>query len=614
MAAAIPNLYRLTPSVWQSFGPRGTRNMFDTAGEVVENAPSRFSLVLIALSIGLSFGSIALSAYAFRVRSPDGLSSDRLGPTTGLLAGSLVAVIVVASLLIFQAARVLAGMRIAAEIVWIVTGVAAVTAWSYLSAVVTDRANFISGPGSHAAIAVGQMSWLLLSVAAVLLFAAAVMTRGRHTPIPWAALGGTTAVGLIVALVAGVGVVALTDRSANATTAATVEIPDVPTATGTDIAYTVAVNSAEFVLPAGPGFIVPAGGAIVGHDGSTGFERWRFPVALFPTGCELTYLKSTGVAEDSVVIAECRRNISFLYNRNNEYGTDPFLVGLDAMTGAVLWSVDRGWTLKGPALLPAGVAPVRRGDDIGALDPRTGELRWQQPITDDARCDPRETIYALPHAIAYAAKCGNTDTMHVLDTNTGAERTIDLAFMANQPDDLAFDAVAANGNVIVVEVDGFHDNTDLLLAVHTDTGRVETVLSDGGIRAYDVFSARDGQYPGPILQLGSRVRTDESVNLYRVSEGRTVHASGVDTHGRDVYTAHRWAQIGDRMVTAAARDEKRNGLLAVVDPDGTSTSRPSPCGADIGGLVPVPGAILVLCQRRNQATGSVDRIDVLGMR
>ncbi|QZH65614.1 PQQ-binding-like beta-propeller repeat protein [Mycolicibacterium farcinogenes] len=581
-----------------------------------DDAPSRLSLVLVlvAMSVGLGVGSAALSAYAFLMRVPDGLSSDRLGPVTGLLLGSLVAVIAVASLLILQAARVLAGMRIAVQIAWIATGIAAVTAWSHLSTVVTDRAKLISGPGSHPAIAAGQTSWLLLAMAATLLSAAAVAARRRETPVPWAVLGGATAVGLVVALVAGVTVMTLSGRSANATTAAAVATPETPTTIGTHVAYTVVDNSAEFVLPAGPGFVLPAGGAIVGHDGPTGSERWRFPVALFPTDCKLTYLKSTGIAENAVVLAECRRNTAFLDSGNNEYGTDPFLVGLDAMTGAVLWSLDRGWALKGPTLLPAGVAPVRRGDDIGVLDPRTGELRWQQPIDDDARCDPRETIYALPRAIAYAAKCGNADTMHVLDANTGAARTIDLTFVANQPTDLAFDAVAADGNVIVVRVDGFDDGADPLLAVHTDTGRVETILSDGGVRAYDVFSARDGQYPGPVLQLDARVRTDESVNLYRVAEGATIHAPGVNTSDRDTYTAQHWAQIGDQMVTAAAQDEEDHWTLVVVNPDGTSTSRPSPCGVDIGGLVPVPGAILLLCQRNSRTSGSVDEIHVLGMR
>ncbi|MGV0780707.1 hypothetical protein [Mycolicibacterium sp. XJ775] len=593
--------------------------MVDTAEEVAEEAPSRLSLVLIALSFGLAVGAVALSAYAFCMRLPDGLSSDRLGPVTILLVGSLAAAIVVAVLLILQGVRVLAGKHIAAQITWIATGVAAATAWSYLSAVVADRAKLISGPGSHPAVEAGQTSWLMLAVAAVLLLAGAVAAHGRQTPVPWAVLGGATAVGLVAALVAGVGVVALGSRGAHATTAAAVAIPDIPTTVGTDVAYSVVVRSAEWVLPAGPGFVMAADGAITGRDGTTGAERWRFPVALFPTGCDLMYLKSTGIDPDSVVLAECRRNADLLAPGYNEYGTDPFLVGLDAMTGAVLWSLDRGWALKGPALLPSGVVPVRHGDDLAALDPRIGAPRWQQPIADEARCDPRETIYALPHAIAYVAKCGEAHAMHVLDANTGADRTIDLTFMANQPTDLAFEAVAADGNVIVVRVDGFHDGTDPLLAVHIDTGRVDTVLPDGGIRAYDVFSKRDGQYPGPVVQLDTRVRTGESADLYRVSEGRTVHAPGLNTVDRDTYTAQRWAQVGDQMVTATAQDEKHNRLLTVVNPDGTSTSRPSPCEDDLGGLVPVPGAILVLCYRGAWADSvygprSVDGIDILGMR
>lgn len=588
--------------------------MVDTADELVDEAPSRPSLILIAVSIGMAVGAVALSAYAFRVRFPDGLSSDRLGPVTSLLGGSLAAVIVVAVLLVCLAARVLAGMRIAAQIAWIAAGVAAVTAWSYVGAAPADRAKLISGPGSHPAIGLAQTSWLMLAVAAVLLLAGAIAARGRQTPVPWAVLGGATAVGLVVSLAIGVGVVTLGGRGTHATTAAVVAIPDVPTTLGADVAYSIAARSAEFVLPAGPGFVVPANGAIVGHDGSTGAERWRFPVDEFPTGCTLTYLKSTGTAEDSVVLAECRRDIEILVSRVNEYGTEPFLIGLDAMTGAVLWSSDRGWALRGPALLPSGLVPVRRGDDIAALDSRTGALRWQQPIADDARCDPRETIYALPHAVAYAAKCGKAHAMHVLEANTGSDRTIDLTFMANQPDDLAFDAVAADGNVIMVRVDGFHDGADPLLAVHTDTGRVETVLPDGAGRAFDVFSARDGQYPGSIVQLDTRVRDGESVNLYRVSEGRTVHVSGVDTIERNIgYTAQRWAQIGDQMVTATAQNAKHDGVLALVNPDGTSTSRPSPCGADSGGLVPVPGATLVLCQRDRRPDGTY-RVDVLGLR
>jgi outer membrane protein assembly factor BamB len=588
--------------------------MVDTADGIVEKAPSRLSLILVAVSIGIAVGAVALSAYGVLRRFPDGLTSDRLGPVTSLLVGSLVAVIVVAVLLAYQASRVLAGKHISAQIAWIATGVAAVTAWSYLSAAPADGAKLISGPGSHPAVAAGQTSWLMLAAAAVLLLAGAVAARGRQTPVPWAVSTGATAVGLVVALVAGVGVVTLGSQRSHATTASAVVIPDVPTTVGTNGAYSVVARRAEFVLPAGPGFVVPADGAIVGHDGSTGAERWRFPVDEFPTGCELSYLRSTGTAEDSVVLAECRRDADVLVSRVNEYGTDPFLVGVDAMTGAVLWSSDRGWTLRGPALLPAGPVPVRRGDDIAALDPRTGTLRWQQPIADDARCDPRETIYALPHAFAYAAKCGKAHAMHVLDANTGADRTIDLTFMADQPDSLTFEAVAADRDVIMVRVDGFHDGTDPLLAVHTDTGRVETVLPDDAIRAFDVFSARDGQYPGPIVQLDARVRDDESVDLYHVAEGRTMHVSGVDTIDRDTgYTAQRWAQVGDQMVTATAQNDQSDAVLALVNPDGTSTSRLSPCGADSGGLVPVPGAILVLCRRDSRPDGTYG-VDVLGLR
>ena len=584
-------------------------NMTDEADVTVANRLSKVSMALAALSAGLALGAVALSGYAFHIRMPEGLISDRLAPVTSLLAWSLAVVIVIALFMIYHVIRIAIGKPQPGVVAWLLAAASVVTAWLYLNSDPAARAQLIEGPGSHPAFGVSRLSWLVLTIGVAVLLAGAVYARDRQTPLPWIALGSATAVGLVVALVAGLGVVALSDNTSVPPTAAPIAIPELPTAVGTAIAYSVTTHRADWVLPAGPGFVVVADHAIIGHDGVTGVERWRFPVERLPSGCTLYSVKSTGTTPESMVLAECRRTLIHAPTiGSTKDGEASFLVGIDAMTGAVLWSSDNNWTLQGPAVLPSGVAPVQRSDDIAALDPRTGALRWKQPIVEDARCSSAPTIVVLPKAFAYVAQCKNTATMHVLDAVTGADRGIDLGFTTVDPSERYLGVVAAYRNIVLLDARG--KDTHATLRVDIDSGHVENTPDD--LDAYHLNSVRDGQYPGPVVQL----RDSRETVVYRVADGSALRVPGVQglSWSQTVlqYTAQTWVTVGDQIVTTKAQDPAHNRLLVTVNADGASTSRPSPCGNDAGGLVPVPGALLILCQR-----GDLDNrqgIDVLGLR
>lgn len=77
-------------------------------------------------------------------------------------------------------------------------------------------------------------------------------------------------------------------------------------------------------------------------------------------------------------------------------------------------------------------------------------------------------------------------------------------------------------------------------------------------------------------------------------------------------SALRWARIGNSAVTALG--DRVGGRLVAVSGDGAVTRRHSPCGHADGGVLAIPGALLVMCiQARKQYLPSTG-VTVVGLR
>lgn len=559
-----------------------------------------------ALGAGVGLGALALSGYAFAHRVPTGRITEHAGPATALLGGALALAALVTAALLVVGVRAATGRAVTAQAGLLLTAVSAMTSYAWLASTPDRRLAVLTGPGAAPAGLLTRLSWTLLALAAALTLAAAV-TGGhpprRRTAAALRALPVAT-VGLLVAVAAGgAGAALATDHGAHLSTAAPIPIPAVPAAVGTDVAYSVPTRRLDFVVPAGPGFIADADGTLVGYDGATGAPRWRLPRTALPDGCDPIRVASTGTAPDAVVIVQCRQ----LVHPEDRY--DPATVqihlGLDAMTGRLLWSSDHDWNLQGRTLLSPGAVPVHTGDGgIGAVDPRTGALRWTRPSAAD--CDPDPVRYGTAHTVGYLAECRTGATLHLFDAATGDERTVALPPVPGVR--LRYRLAATDGDTVVYrQQDDTHDHT-ALIAVDTATGAVQTVPGDAYISNTTVWS---GTYPGPVLQRGTT--RDGIAELYLVATRQSVPATTAHTlrDAGHIDGGLRWALVGATMVTAIGYTDHREALLSVAA-DGSVTPRPSPCGHDSGGVLPVPGAVLVVCERTGTDGGG--GYDILGQR
>lgn len=572
------------------------------------------SHALVGASWGFVVAAVGLSVYGFVQRVPVGLVSDRLGSATRVLGGSLGVVVVAAVVLSSGGVAVLTGRAVAKKAAWALTITAAITSFMFLSSLLRQGAEAVSGPGARPVVALAQVSWLLLSVAAVLLVAGAVVAQEQtRRAVKWPALLGFVAIGVVVALVAGSGVVALAQRGEpRAVTAAVIAVPELPAAVGADTAYTVAAEHVDWLVPAGPGFVLVGDGALTAYNGADGRQRWRFPLESFPAGCSLTSIRSTGTSADAVVIAQCHHEAANL----REPRTDPFLVGLDAMTGQLLWTVGKDWSVRSRLLLPADVVPVvdSERNELGSLDPRTGAVRWTWPFSEaDEKCSDTGYVGALEGHVMYAVPCGPLLRVYVFDAVSGAHRVIDGPVPQEFSDgEWTVEPHAVDVSVAVVRILQVVGNGSAVLSIDTAGGQVEVLpvkyLSNGD-------SVRAGQYPGPILQTDRGSEPEPWLDLYRLSDRSTVRAVGLETFSGGSYaprTSVMWAEVGTAMVSADAYDREFTKLLVSVARDGTVTRRPSPCGDDIGGVMAVPGAVLVVCQRADGAR--TVGYDILGLR
>ena len=570
------------------------------------------SRALLSISIGIALGSVLVSLYAFTRRVPDGLISDRLATATRFTAGSLIAAAVVATVLAGAAVTAWLGRLGAGKAATLLCLLCVVAAWCYLSTNPPTWTVAISGSDGRPVVALVQAAWLLLTVSAVFLVAGVVAAPENRQPFKWPAVLPFAAIGVALSLVAGYGLATLARVGAShPTTAVPIAIPDFPRTLGTKTTYTVPAESIDTLVPAGPGFVLADDDAVVAYDGTTGAERWRLPLTAFPDDCLFRQLRSTGSAPNAVVFAECDRSGGYDKPRRDSY-----LVGLDAMTGTVLWRLDTDWSLRGRVLLPADVVPVVNGkmNALGSLDPRTGSLRWTRSLDGMGNCARADSlIMAAEHTVIDFVPCGTHLTVQMFDAVTGTERSVEHPVsqgLSRHTDPLT--PVSSYGSIALVDARTDTGYDHLSVRVDTHTGAV----NDTPNLQFEYHSSRPdiSQYLGPAVQLQPTPESFGTVLIYRVDDGATVHVEGLRTfNGFDSYVPNSsqiWAEVGDQLVTATAYDDTSN-LLVSISRDGAFRSKPSPCVRDIGATVAVPGALLVICTRSRD--GKTSGYDILGI-
>lgn len=562
---------------------------------------TRLARILIQVSVGLALGAVAVNAYAFIARIPAGRSAEPLRPVTTLLGASLVLTAVAAALLIVIGVRTLAG-RPSAVLGWaVLVTVVAVTVLAFLSSRPRDAAALIDGPFGKPVVGLAQASWILMAVAALSLCVgiytashiplSSLRTAVRQAP---AATAGIVVVGLAVSAAVAVCVAsAHASTRADYTTAGRVEIPAMPASVG-DSAYTLTTSDVSRLVPAGPGFVMGGDDALIAYDGATGAQRWHYPWHLLGQACEPTAIRSTGTHAEAVVIVECLNRAVPSEDERHRWT----LTAFDAMTGGVLWMRDDAGRLQGRLEANASGVPVSRSDDLAMLNPLSGNDTWRRTVTGSADCWLDNRFVMLDQSVAYLPMCSR-DTLHLFDVGSGEERTVDLADKAKVPPRM-WDLVAAEANTLLLRSSdrGSYAN-DQLWAVEVESGDVRSVRNSSLAGVYR-GAVEAGLYPGPVAQTGRGLTaTDESfVDLYLVGERQALTAIGISVGMDSGRWALEWTRIGERIMGPNARGPAYEMLLASIAPDGTSTTRPSPCGADVGGLLPVPGAVLAVCFRK----------------
>ncbi len=268
--------------------------------------------------------------------------------------------------------------------------------------------------------------WLCLAGAAAAFVAARAFPRLERASVKLLAVGAAIAVA--VASVVTVGAVRAGDdgRFVDATTAAATDVPAVPAALG-QRTFTVSVPDAfvEASLPvydigsAGAGFAVHRAGRITAY-GADGKERWHYartgPADVGVGGMRVVDNGATVLAFiDGAVIGLDAVTGERLWSSGDtdlveaargrfRAATGPFIVGwndariwtrYDSRTGRTLWSVPAphpGCGMTEPVVAASGVVSTVQCEDgkvwLSVLDPETGQIGWDTLLTE-AKVDPK---------------------------------------------------------------------------------------------------------------------------------------------------------------------------------------------------------------------------------
>ncbi|MCV7365027.1 PQQ-binding-like beta-propeller repeat protein [Mycolicibacterium neworleansense] len=449
-----------------------------------------------------------------------------------------------------------------------------------------------------AALPLGAASWwLCLAGAAATFLAARAFPRLERGSVKLLAVGAAIAV--VVAAVVTVGALRAGDdgRFVDATTAAATDVPASPAALG-QRTFTVSVpdaftdpNVASYdIAAAGVGFAVYQKGRITAY-GTDGKERWHY--------------SRSGPGEVSVngmrVVDSGATILAFI---------DAGLVGLDAVTG------DQLWTSADPELLEA--AGGRFGRSTGPLvvgwndeqvwtryDSRTGRALWSEPAPHPG-CGIVEPLVTASGVVSTVQCEDGKVWLSVLDPETGqigwdtvlTERKIDPAVPLEQRY-LKLGARPANSIGVFVSMVGA-GAPDAAMYVDLVNRTVTALPADG----------RLAESYGPSDDFVVWYLTDRTTRLTLFGPDghqRCQLPDGVEPARSNVPSLRvdqpAYVAFPDALLLADRGARGAEGSLRTFDAK-TCTQTATVPAESVEGLVPVPGAVLVL--RRDGQTLQID--------
>ncbi|GEE02544.1 hypothetical protein nbrc107696_29900 [Gordonia spumicola] len=372
-----------------------------------------------------------------------------------------------------------------------------------------------------------------------------VDTRRRRRALAMG-VAGTTA-----AIVVFVMIPALSDASRvvrGPDTVDAVDVPAMPTSMGAAVfrsSLTSRLDSA--VLPAGAGYVVRDGHTLTAFDGRDGSVRWRFDASAL--GEDVGVRTVDGPDGEVLVVAG-----------------DRLLVGLDAMTGRLLWR-------------SSDTTKTTTDESTTFRDLRTGRV---ERTVEHQSCLSRD--WSVRFIVWTSCDVGTTVT--VADWATGSERRVDLP---------AIGADEQSGSVILIG----HDMFAIPFArmsddEHRPTGQRRYVLVDA-VRAVVVDDFTTSSDPTEINAAGVLVMhgSDDTVEFRDTLSKRTIRVA-------DVPGGDRWAGtwIGTTYAVGSS-----DGEIRIIDPaTRTVTARNDVCtpgqfrtGA-VTAITVAPGAVVVECK------------------
>lgn len=227
-------------------------------------------------------------------------------------------------------------------------------------------------------------AWMLASIGVAAVFVGGWVLVGWPR-VTRTALSAGAAVGVVIAIVVASLILRDADpnRSIDATTAAEIPVPALPKTLGTSEKFTIRFDTprahgsriSTVVRAAGPGFAVRTPTGVRAFD-SAGRERWHY----LHTGDPRWYLEGFGVFDYGTTVVVSLKSEE---TRSGE------AVGLDAMTGRVLWrSNDR--SVVGALDRFAENVDIQSNEPLlmlildpstlGRIDTRTGRILWRVEV------------------------------------------------------------------------------------------------------------------------------------------------------------------------------------------------------------------------------------------
>ncbi|MEE3849871.1 PQQ-binding-like beta-propeller repeat protein [Gordonia sp. LSe1-13] len=556
--------------------------------------------VCLGVAVGTAVGATVLAIVALVFRRPENWIGGDFGAATTYLAISLSAGVAVGAIVIALTVFLVHRRPITMPVAAFAACVTAVVAFVYLGEPAQDAEFALSGPGAYPVVELSRLTWVLYAVASLALLTAAVTDDVRARSGPRSRWTGTV-IALVVALAVSVSGVAVASASrAGAALAAPIAIPMTPTSVGHQVAYRLRSTISQHMVPAGPGFVTVDEEAVTAYDGASGRSRWRFATDELPEGCSPYAAWSTGTDVDSVVVVQCAEDDDYTPAALDEQA-DAGLIAFDAMSGRHLWTNSEGWAVRSRAVSDGdGAVGVVRGEGadarIGALDIRTGHVRWNRSIPE---CADRWSATTATHSVVVFELCpGPKDVAAVsFDLTTGEPQRIpiDLPRWRDADAVIMWDVLAVMGSRVAVRYNLDRVTRNEALAV-IDTATA-TARVDWGQVEWLHLAPEEGLVPGDVAQLVAHPG-DDVTDVLMMPSGERRRIGGVEARtswSSPALNTGRWAMVGDDLVTATVFARDRPYQMVTVHPDNTLSRRPSPCGRASGRLVPVPGSLLLVC-------------------